>query len=60
MVARNGDLTQVSDKVLGVHEDFIRAAWNVVDNDYGGFDNYLAEIGIDVDVLARLRSRLLD
>nr|WP_240962641.1 tyrosine-protein phosphatase [Antrihabitans stalactiti] len=60
VVARNGDLTQVSDKVLGVHEDFIRAAWDVVDRDYGGFDNYLDTIGIDADVLARLRARLLD
>jgi protein-tyrosine phosphatase len=60
VVARNGDLTQVSDKVLGVDEDFIRAAWNIVDVEYGGFDNYLDKIGIDAEVLARLRARLLD
>ncbi|MBJ8348654.1 tyrosine-protein phosphatase [Antrihabitans sp. YC2-6] len=60
VVARNGDLTQVSDKVLGVHEDFISAAWNVVDTDYGGFPNYLELIGVDADLLTRLRSRLLD
>ncbi|WP_255450184.1 tyrosine-protein phosphatase [Skermania sp. ID1734] len=60
VIARNGDLTQVSDKVLGVHEDFIQAAWRVVDDAYGGFDNYLAAIGVDEDDLVRLRARLLD
>ena len=54
------DLTHVSDKVLGVHDDFIAAAWRVVDSEYGGFDNYLAMIGVDAELLSRLRSRLLD
>ena len=59
VVARNGDLTLLSDKVLGVDEDFIRAAWRVVDQEFGSFDNYLDKIGIDADVVARLHSRLL-
>ena len=60
VISRNGDLTHVSDKVLGVDDDFIRAAWRVVDTDFGGFDNYLDMIGVDDLLLARLRSRLLD
>ncbi len=59
VVARNGDLSRVSDKVLGVHEDFLRAAWRTIDHDYGGFGAYLDAIGVEAAVLARLRARLL-
>lgn len=59
VIARNGDLSQISDKVLGVHEDFIAAAWRRVDEEFGGFDNYLDKLSVDEDLIARLRARLL-
>ncbi|MCE5291263.1 MAG: tyrosine-protein phosphatase [Nocardiaceae bacterium] len=59
VIARNGDLTQISDKVLGVHEDFLHGAWRAVDEKYGSFEEYLAMIGVGEELLGRLRARLL-
>lgn len=60
VIARNGDLTQISDKVLGVHEDFLHGAWRAVDEKYGSFEEYLATIGVDEELVVRLRVRLLE
>lgn len=59
VIARNGDLSRLSDKVLGVHNDFIAASWRAVDGRYGSFDTYLGQIGVDAPMIAALRSRLL-
>lgn len=59
ITAKYGDAVQLSDKVLGADEEFLSAAWQVIDEEFGGFDNYLDKLGIDSDVLARLRTRLL-
>ncbi|CAM3722019.1 tyrosine-protein phosphatase [Smaragdicoccus niigatensis] len=59
VIARNGDLTQISDKVLGVHEDFLHGAWRAVDEKYGSFENYLELIGVRDESVERLRARLL-
>ncbi|MUL49007.1 tyrosine-protein phosphatase [Mycobacterium sp. CBMA293] len=58
-IARNGDLSQLSDKILGVHHDFIAASWRAVDGQYGSFDAYLDQIGVDAPMIAALRRRLL-
>ncbi|KAA0022525.1 tyrosine-protein phosphatase [Antrihabitans cavernicola] len=57
--AKYGDHGTISDAMLGVTEHFYRAGMKTVDERYGGFDAYLAEIGIDSDTLSRLRRRLL-
>ena len=59
MIARNGDLSRFSDKILGVHGDFIAASWRTVDEQFGSFDAYLSQIGIDAPRVAALRARLL-
>ncbi|MCT7370809.1 hypothetical protein A7R75_17570 [Mycolicibacterium llatzerense] len=59
VLARNGDLSQLSDKTLGVHDDFIAASWRAVDEQYGTFDAYLSQIGVDDTMVAALRRRLL-
>lgn len=59
VISRNGDLSQFSDKVLGVHDDFLAASWRSVDDQYGSFDAYLGEIGVDATLLGALRGRLL-
>ena len=59
VIARNGDLSRVSDKILGVHDDFLAAAWRAVDDQYGSFDAYLGHVGIDGAMIAALRGRLL-
>ncbi|MBJ8343576.1 tyrosine-protein phosphatase [Antrihabitans sp. YC2-6] len=58
--AKYGAALQLSNKILGVDESYYRTAWRVVDETYGGFDNYLDKLGIDSDTLDRLRTRLLD
>ncbi|SEA50968.1 MULTISPECIES: tyrosine-protein phosphatase [unclassified Mycobacterium] len=60
VIDRNGDVSQLSDKILGVHGDFIAASWRTVDEQFGSFDAYLGEIGVDAPVVAALRARLLD
>jgi protein-tyrosine phosphatase len=59
VIARNGDLSQLSDKILGVHGDFIAASWRTVDEQFGSFDAYLSQIGVDAPSVAALRARLL-
>lgn len=59
VISRNGDLSQVSDKILGVHDDFIAASWRAVDEQYVNFDAYLTQIGVDEALLNTLRGRLL-
>lgn len=59
VIARNGDLSQLSDKILGVHGDFIAASWRTVDEQFGSFDAYLRQIGVDAPAVAALRARLL-
>ncbi len=59
VIARGGDLSQVSDKILGVHDDFLAASWRTVDEQYGSFDAYLGQIGVDAPTIAALRARLL-
>lgn len=58
VLARNGDLSQLSDKTLGVHDDFVAASWRAVDEQYGTFDAYLSQIGVDETMVAALRRRL--
>ncbi|MFI9025699.1 tyrosine-protein phosphatase [Streptomyces sp. NPDC053560] len=47
--------------LLAVRKDYLRAAVDQAERDYGGLDGYLTE-GLDLDsrTLARLRSRLVD
>lgn len=58
--ARYGEQANLSDQLLGVHEDYYRRAMKTVQDQYGGMPEYLDAIGIDSDVLRRLRDRLLD
>lgn len=59
VIARNGDLSLVSDKILGVHDDFIAASWRAVDDQYGSFTAYLDLIGVDEATIGALRGRLV-
>lgn len=59
VISRNGDISQIPDKVLGVHHDFLAASWRAVDEQYGSFDGYLAQIGVDTPMITALRTRLL-
>lgn len=59
MLSRYGDDFPVNDRILGVEPSFLEAGWKSVDKNFGSFDGYLAAIGIDDDVVARIRRRLV-
>ena len=60
MVAQYGDGPRQADKdILGVHESYLRAAWDAADAAFGSFDGYLAAIGVDEPLRTRLRARLI-
>jgi protein-tyrosine phosphatase len=50
---------QLSDGVLGVREEYLAAAWQAIDEQFGSLDGYLRDSGITEDDVARLRSELL-
>ena len=50
---------RLSDGVLGVREEYLGAAWQAIDEQFGSLDAYLRDTGItDADV-DRLRGALL-
>ena len=54
-----GDAYDTSRQVLGVEPIYLQAAWDSVEKNFGSFDGYLAAIGIDDDVVQRVRRRLV-
>jgi len=55
-----GDAFDTSSQVLGVDPSYLQAAWDSMDRSFGSFDGYLTAIGIDADVVRRVRLRLVD
>ncbi|MGW0245145.1 tyrosine-protein phosphatase [Nocardia goodfellowii] len=51
---------ELSDDLLGVRAEYLTAAIGTVEARYGGFDNYLGEIGITPTLRAQLRRRMLE
>ncbi|WP_194815262.1 tyrosine-protein phosphatase [Nocardia sp. XZ_19_385] len=51
---------ELSDDLLGVRAEYLAAAIESVETRYGGFDNYLTQIGITPALRARLRRRMLE
>lgn len=60
MQAQYGDSYLSDDGILGVQPSYLQAAWDSVERNFGSFDGYLGAIGIDDDVVRRLRGRLID
>jgi len=54
-----GDAYLAENSVLGVDESYLQAAWDSVDKNFGSMAGYLAAIGIDDEVAARIRRRLV-
>jgi protein-tyrosine phosphatase len=50
---------RADDQILGVDPTYLQAAWDAADVAFGSFDGYLDAIGVDDDVLQRLRARLV-
>ena len=50
---------RLSDGVLGVREEYLAAAWQTIDEDFGSLDGYLRDAGITEADVDRLRSALL-
>jgi protein-tyrosine phosphatase len=60
MLDRYGeDALRADDQILGVDERYLTAAWDAADEAFGSFQGYLDAIGIDDEVVRRLRRRLL-
>ncbi len=47
------------DAVLGVAPAYLYAAWAAMEQAFGSFNGYLAEVGVTADVLAGVRRRLV-
>jgi protein-tyrosine phosphatase len=50
---------RLSDGVLGVRPEYLAAAWQSIDDDYGSLDRYLRDAGITEADVDRLRTALL-
>ena len=50
---------RLSDGVLGVREEYLAAAWQSINDDYGSLDGYLRDTGITEADVDRLRAALL-
>lgn len=59
MRAQYGDAFVADAGVLGVHPSYLQAAWDAVEQNFGSFNGYLEAIGIDNDLVRRLRRRLV-
>ena len=51
--------SRLTDEVLGVREEYLSTARQVVEENYGGLDPYLRASGVTVDDVARLRATLM-
>lgn len=59
MQAQYGDAFLADNSILGVELDYLDAAFESVERNFGSFDGYLDAIGIDETVRRRIRSRLV-
>lgn len=59
MRAQYGDAFLADDGILGVRPSYLQAGWDSVERNFGSFNGYLDAIGIDDDVVRRLRGRLI-
>ena len=50
---------QLDEGVLGVHEEYLDAAWRTIEADYGSPAGYLEAVGVTAGQLDRLRSNLI-
>jgi protein-tyrosine phosphatase len=50
---------RLTDEVLGVREDYLDAAKETIDREYGSLPNYLDALGVTPDEMSRLRKSLL-
>jgi protein-tyrosine phosphatase len=57
--AQYGDAFLADQGVLGVDASFLQAAWDSMERNFGSFDGYLQTIGIDDEVVDRIRARLI-
>jgi protein-tyrosine phosphatase len=51
--------SRLTDEVLGVREQYLSTSRRVIDEHYGGLDDYLRVAGVTTDDVARLRTQLL-
>lgn len=54
-----GDAYLAENSVLGVDESYLQAAWDSVNSNFGSMAGYLAAIGIDDEVVRRIRRQLV-
>jgi len=59
MQTQYGDAFLAENSILGVDADYLQAAWDSADGNFGSFNGYLTAIGIDDDVQQRIRRRLV-
>jgi len=59
LLRQYGDAYLAENSVLGVDESYLQAAWDSVDKNFGSMSGYLTAIGIDDEVAARIRRRLV-
>jgi protein-tyrosine phosphatase len=50
---------RLSDEVLGVREEYLNAAWETIDQNFGSLDAYLRDAGVTEADVANLRGALL-
>ncbi|GAA1649454.1 phosphotyrosine protein phosphatase [Mycolicibacterium murale] len=49
---------RLSDDVLGVHEEYLDAAWATIDEQFGSLDAYLTASGVTAEDIDRLRTAI--
>jgi protein-tyrosine phosphatase len=59
MQAHYGDAFDAGNEILGVDQRYLQAAWDSMERNFGSFEGYLSAIGIDDDVVRRVRQRLV-
>jgi protein-tyrosine phosphatase len=59
MQAHYGDAFDAGDEILGVDQSYLQAAWDAMERSFGSFAGYLTAIGIDDEVVRRVRRRLV-
>jgi len=55
-----GDAFLADNAVLGVDPSYLQAGWDAAEKQFGSFDGYLQAIGVDDDLVARIRRRLIE
>ena len=59
MQAHYSDAFAADEEILGVDRQYLQAAWDAMERNFGSFQGYLSAIGVDDDVVRRVRQRLV-